>query len=125
MINNFTYPDGTPIQFFKCNNCGDIITGAIHHCLEVCACGEYVDQEPEYTRCTGNFAIVTNELTNEQKREVFTKTVFNFDCVDEKYIKTRIKNPYYNDEIFNLKIYNKLYKIWKHSHINLLTSTKR
>jgi hypothetical protein len=113
MINNFKYEDGTSIQFFKCNNCNDIITGAIHHALEECTCGNYIDQEEGYTRGTGEFTNVTNDLTNMQKREVFTKTVFNCDCIDEDYIKTRLKNSWYNNEIFNLKTYKQLYKTWK------------
>jgi hypothetical protein len=114
MINNsFNYTDGTPIQFFKCNNCGVIITGAVHHQLEYCKCGNYIDQEPEYTRVSGEFTNVTENLSNDQKRGIFTATVFNSDKLDESYIKSRLEHIYYSDELFDTKLYYKLYKNWK------------
>jgi len=113
IYNPFTYTNGIPIQFFKCNNCGVIITGAVHHQLEYCKCGNYIDQDPEYTRVAGEFTNVTENLTNEQKREIFTTTVFNSDKLDESYIKSRLGHYYYSDDLFNMRFYRKLYKNWK------------
>ena len=114
MINNpFNYSNGNSIQFFKCNNCGVIITGVVHHQLEYCKCGNYIDQEPDYTRVSGEFTNVTENLSNDQKREIFMATVFNSDKLDESYIKSRLKHQHYPNDLFDMKLYRKLYKNWK------------
>ena len=104
----FAYKNGSPIKFFECRVCHDVITGCIPHHMEYCSCGNFIDQEDEYSRASGAWNDVTNELTDEEKRKIFTKTVFNADKIDKDYIKYRLKHPYYLDTMFDINYYKEL-----------------
>jgi hypothetical protein len=109
----FRYKNGNPIQFYKCKNCGDIVTGCLHHSMEYCSCHHFVDQEGEYCRLSGEWDNVTENLTDDEKRLIFTKTVFHNNEREEDWIKEQIKHQTFKDTIFDIKEYKRLYKEWK------------
>jgi len=109
----FKYKSGEPIQFYKCKSCGEIITGALYHSLEYCKCEHWVDQEECLLRACGEFENVTETLSNEEKRKIFTKTIFNQNIVDSLFIKEEIKHPRFDSIRFDINYYKQLYKEWK------------
>jgi hypothetical protein len=106
----FSYKNGTPIQFYKCKKCGEIITGCLHHVMECCNCENFIDQEDYMMRGSGEFENITKELSEEEKCKVFTKTVFKSDENNESWIKSRIAFHGYADEIFDIKEYKRLWE---------------
>jgi hypothetical protein len=109
----FRYKNGRPIQFFECDVCHEIITGCMHHAVEQCKCGDFVDQEDAYCRMEGEFINVTNTLDNEEKRKIFTKTLFNYNKISEDYIVNELNSPRFIPEMFDVKYYVELYNEWK------------
>lgn len=109
----FRYKNGIPINFFRCTECGEVITGCLHHSYEKCKCGRMIDQEDGYSRVDVGFINVTSKIDDSQKRFVFTKTVFNSNKRDEDWIKEQIKYPKFVDEIFDIVAYKKMYETWK------------
>ncbi len=110
----FRYKNGKPIQFFKCNTCGDIITGCIHHHMEYCKCGESaIDQDDIIYRGTGLVTNVTEQLSYEEKRLIFTKTVFDSCSHDEEWIANELNRQHYINDIFSKQEFIRLYNLWK------------
>lgn len=113
----FKYKNGSLIQFFKCCKCGEIITGCLHHRMEKC-CDNFIDQEQDYCRISGSFINVTNDISYEEKRRIFTKTVFNSNAHDEEWIINELNAPQFSNEIFSKQEYMRLYNLWKEDNNN-------
>lgn len=109
----FRYKSGENIQFYKCQHCGDIITGCFHHFQEYCQCRKSsIDQEPEYCRIGGSVINVTLEISHDEMRRAFTKTTFNHDRILREWMKQSIKTPPFTEDYFDLNYYKQLYEEW-------------
>jgi hypothetical protein len=94
------------ISFYKCTNCNEIITGALHHSIETCSCGNWVDQEQYCCRTKGNFTNITNELSIEKKCQIYTLTCYKCNYLQYKDESYTDNCPYFNEVYYKHLIEN-------------------